>query len=51
MENLIKRGMTSQYAYYFRNWGYFFNAGYLAWQKSIWFNSNELIDTQGINFL
>lgn len=47
MTNLINRKMTSQYGFYFsNNWGYFYNAGYLAYQKSIIRNFNELIKVQ-----
>lgn len=34
MENLIRKGMTMQYGYYFsNNWGYYYSAGYLYCKK------------------
>lgn len=45
MENLIRRGMTRQYSFYFRNWGYFYNAGFLSCEKFKVPNSNELMNT------
>ncbi|KYH29543.1 hypothetical protein [Clostridium thermopalmarium] len=43
MKRLISRGIARQYNFYFRNWGYFFNAGYLSCEKFKIPNSNESI--------
>lgn len=41
MNNLVNKNMTSQYNYYCNSWGYYYNAGFLAYEKFIRFINNE----------
>lgn len=42
MKNLIGKGITREYYFYFSNWGFYFSAGYSSCENLKIPNSNEL---------